>query len=275
MLTSNDIKNATFGRAGRGYKTNEVDEILDRAVETIEKLTADNADLLGKLEILADKVREYREDEDSIRNALLTAQRSADQIMKEATANAEALTAETQKVSDEALAAAKKKAEEMLYEAQEKSVAIVNETREKATLVMTEAKQKADNMLKEAQENCKVELMQLEATKKHAAEFRAALMDMYRQQFELMKRGPAVEYIPEAKEEPEETVEEAPVVEAVVEEAENREANFVSPEDIPLPIAEKPTDYEDDVEEDVVLADDINDIKGGFSLNIEDQDEEF
>ena len=267
MITANEIKNATFSRAGRGYKPVEVDEILDRAIEAIEKLTADNADLLAKLEILAEKVREYREDEDNIRGALLAAQRSADQIMREAKENAQALTDETQRVTDEALAAAKKKAEEMLYEAQEKSVAIVNETREKATAVMTEAKQKADNMLKEAEENCKVELMQLEATKKQAAEFRAALMDMYRQQFELMKKGPAVEYIPEAKEEKVEfksEVVEAPVVEEVVLDMEDREANFVSPEDIPLPIAEKPTDYDDE---------DDNDIQGGFSLNLDQQDE--
>ena len=269
MITANEIKSATFGRAGRGYKTAEVDIILDKAAETIEKLTADNEALLSKLEILAEKVQEYRNDEDSIRNALLTAQRSADQIMREAKENADALSAETQKITDEALSAAKKKAEEMLYDAQEKSVAIVNETKEKATAVLTEAKQKSDNMLKEAQENCKLELMQLEATKKQAAEFRAALMDMYRQQFELMKKGPEVEYIPEPKEElvPEEpeTAEDVnTMVEEVVEEIieENREANFVSPEDIPLPIASKPFafDVEDGVED-------------GFSLNL--QDDEF
>ncbi|MBR4282475.1 MAG: DivIVA domain-containing protein [Clostridia bacterium] len=262
MITASEIKSATFGRAGRGYKTTDVDVILDKAAETIEKLTADNAALLSKLEILAEKVQEYRNDEDTIRNALLTAQRSADQIMKEANANAEAITAETQRVSDEALSAAKKKAEEMLYDAQEKSVAIVNETREKATAVMNEAKDKADNMLKEAQENCRIEFMQLEATKKQAAEFRAALMDMYRQQFELMKKGPEVEYVPEAKEEPE--IAEEPsvaVVEDVEEEIADREANFVSPEDIPLPIASKPFafDEEDGVED-------------GFSLNLDQED---
>ena len=273
MITANEIKNATFGRAGRGYKTADVDAILDQAVETIEKLTAENASLISKLEILADKVQEYRNDEDSIRNALLTAQRSADQIMREANENAEALTAETQKITDEALSAAKKKAEEMLYDAQEKSVAIVNETKEKATAVMNEAKQKADNMLKDAEENCKVELMQLEATKKQAAEFRAALMDMYRQQFELMKKGPEVEYIPEAKEEPAQEEPEiteddmvAEVVEEIMEEnigvvAEDREANFVSPEDIPLPIASKPIDFDDDYN-----------VENGFSLNVEEEE---
>ncbi len=266
MITAEDIKKATFGRAGRGYKTMDVDELLDKAADTIEKLTADNADLLAKLEILAEKVQEYRKDEDSIRGALLAAQRSADQIMREANENAEALTAETQRVSEEALSAAKKKAEEMLYEAQEKSVSIVNETRDKATQVMTEAKQKADNMLKEAEENCKVELMQLEATKKQAAEFRAALMDMYRQQFELMKKGPAVEYIPDKKEEPasEKTEAEEPYVEPFVKEVEDvadaEEATYVSPEDIPLPIASKPIKFDDE-----------DDVEEGFSLSV-DQD---
>lgn len=269
MLTSNDIKNATFGRAGRGYKTIDVDNLLDKVVETIDQLNAENRDLLAKMEILAEKIKEYRNDEDSIRNALLTAQRSADQIMREANANAEKITSDAQSVSDEALSAAKKKAEEMLKEAQEKSIAIVNETKEKATLVMAEAKQKADNMLETAQENCKAELAALEATKKQAAEFRAALMDMYRQQFELMKKGPAVEYIPEKKEEPApaEVEPKEIFVETFVEDVEevagDREANFVSPEDIPLPIAPKPVDFDDE-----------DDVQGGFSLNI-DQDEDF
>ncbi len=272
MITSNDIRNATFGRAGRGYKTMDVDMLLDRAVETIDQLTAENQELLRKMEILAEKIQEYRRDEDSIRNALLTAQRSADQIMREAKENAETLTNDTQSVTDEALAAAKKKAEEMLKEAQEKSIAIVNETKEKAAIVLTEAKQKADNMLKDAEEDCQKELLQLEATKKQAAEFRAALMEMYRQQFELMKKGPAVEYIPPKKEEEAqpETLSEAPVTEPVAEEVEDREANFVSPEDIPLPIAEKPSDYADD---DFILTNDDN-IQGGFSLNAS-EDEEF
>lgn len=272
MLTSNEIKNVTFGRAGRGYKTSDVDALLDRAIETIDQLNAENAELLRKMEILAEKIQEYRNDEDSIRAALLTAQRSADQIMKEAKEKSEALEGETRAKTEEALSAAKNKAEEMLLEAQQKSVAIVNETREKATVVMAEAKQKSENMLREAEEGCRAELMQLEATKKQAAEFRAALMDMYRQQFELMKKGPAIEYVPKREEEPEvkeevvlpEREEETPV--------EDKTANYVSPEDIPLPIAEKPTDYQYDILEDDF--DDDNDFKieNGFSVKVEDED---
>lgn len=286
MITSAEIKNAKFGRATRGYKPVDVDIILERAAETIDRLNNENAEILRKMEVLAEKIQEYRKDEESIHAALLTAQRSADQLMREANENAQAVVTKAQNTSDEALSAAKNKAEEMLKEAQQKSVAVVNETREKATMYMEEAKAKSDNIVAEAQKKadqmtqeavkkCKIELMQLEAVKKQAAEFRAALMDMYRQQFELMKKGPVIELSVEEElneefeqqEQEEDAVEEAQSVEEVSEQPQETEANaaanYVDPVDVPLPVAEKP---QDDEQDDA----DISPILGGFQLNSEE-----
>lgn len=90
MITAKDIRESTFSRAARGYKVDEIDEYLEKVADSVEKLTEENKTLVKKMEILASKVQEYREDEDNIRAALITAQRSADAIVKEAKRSVEA-----------------------------------------------------------------------------------------------------------------------------------------------------------------------------------------
>lgn len=84
MYTVEEIRNITFTKSLGGYKTSEVDDFIDVCADTVEALTAERDDLKKKMEILANKVREYREDEDSIRTALLSAQRMGDTVLREA-----------------------------------------------------------------------------------------------------------------------------------------------------------------------------------------------
>lgn len=84
MLSVDDIRNVQFTKNLGGYKTGEVDDFLDRCEETVERLLAEKAELTAKMNVLADKLVEYRKDEDSLRTALLDAHRMADQIEKEA-----------------------------------------------------------------------------------------------------------------------------------------------------------------------------------------------
>lgn len=85
MLTIDEIKNIAFRKAGMGgYKPEDVDEFIDDVIETFEKMKAEKADLLRKLDILATKIEQYRADEETVRNALLSSQKVADQALKEA-----------------------------------------------------------------------------------------------------------------------------------------------------------------------------------------------
>ncbi len=84
MYTVDDIRNITFTKTFGGYKTSEVDDFIDICADTVEQLHNDNEDLKKKMEILANKVVEYRNDEDSIRTALLSAQRLGDTVLREA-----------------------------------------------------------------------------------------------------------------------------------------------------------------------------------------------
>ncbi|MBQ4129314.1 MAG: DivIVA domain-containing protein [Ruminococcus sp.] len=85
MLTIEEIKNIAFRKAGMGgYRPDDVDEFIDDVIETIEKMKAEKADLLKKMDILATKIEQYRDDEETVRNALLSSQKIADQALKEA-----------------------------------------------------------------------------------------------------------------------------------------------------------------------------------------------
>ncbi len=101
MMTLEEIRNIEFNR-GRGYRSEEVDDFIDECVETIEHLVQENAEVNQKMKALADKVAEYRNDEDNIRSALLSAQRTGDTIIREAEAKAKALLESAQQEADAA-----------------------------------------------------------------------------------------------------------------------------------------------------------------------------
>lgn len=85
MLTIEEIKDIAFRRAGmNGYRADDVDEFIDDVIDTIEKMKAEKADLLRKMDILATKIEQYRNDEETVRNALLASQKMADKAQREA-----------------------------------------------------------------------------------------------------------------------------------------------------------------------------------------------
>ena len=92
MYTASEIRNVQFTKNMGGYKVNEVEAFVEACAETVEALTAEKEELTKKLSILADKLVEYRRDEDNIRSALLSAQRTGDAIIREANENAAAIT---------------------------------------------------------------------------------------------------------------------------------------------------------------------------------------
>ena len=92
-MTLDSIRNVEFTR-GRGYRADEVDDFIDACVETMEALQRENDTLNQKMKVLADKLVEYRHDEDSIRSALLSAQRTGDGILRDAKEQAEKIVQE-------------------------------------------------------------------------------------------------------------------------------------------------------------------------------------
>ena len=89
MLTPNDIANKKFDKAMGGYRIDDVEAFLSQVSDTVIALYEDKKNLEEKIEILAEKLEEYRADEDSLRNALLGAQKLGDSVIRESKAKAE------------------------------------------------------------------------------------------------------------------------------------------------------------------------------------------
>ena len=85
-----------------GYKTIEVDEFLDQCADVVEELTKQNDENTRKMQVLAETIVDYRNQEDSIRSALISAQRMSESVI-----------ADARKQADDILAAAQSEAESM------------------------------------------------------------------------------------------------------------------------------------------------------------------
>lgn len=85
MLTPQEVSERAFAKASfGGYNMAMVDEFLDLLTADYSALYNENAVLKSKLKVLVDKVEEYRSTEEAMRKALMTAQRMADDLVKEA-----------------------------------------------------------------------------------------------------------------------------------------------------------------------------------------------
>lgn len=90
MLTLNEIRNVNFRKSNfGGYRAEDVEAFIDEVQLSYDTLLKENAELVKKLEVLASKLEEYQNEEDSIRNALMNAQKVGDASLRDAKHKAE------------------------------------------------------------------------------------------------------------------------------------------------------------------------------------------
>ena len=141
MFTPQQIDQISFGRSTfGGYDMQQVDEFLEPLTEDYVTLYKENALLKSKMRVLVSKLEEYRKNEASMKEAVLTAQRTCDKMVRDAeaksaqilsTANASAAAA----VATAAPAASASPASEALIAAEN---ARVEEARKVAVSRITE-----------------------------------------------------------------------------------------------------------------------------------------
>lgn len=82
--------NVSFNKAmAFGYRTEDVDDFVTNALQITKELQGENETLQRKLEVLASTLENYREEEDSLRSALIGAQKLGDSILKDSRQKAE------------------------------------------------------------------------------------------------------------------------------------------------------------------------------------------
>ena len=114
MITSKDVRNKRFEKAAFGYKQEDIDEFFSQLEAELDEMERERAESNNKIQILAEKVREYMKDEDALKDALLGAQKQGHQVIDEANAKAEHIIAEAKAKADEMEAEATTKHQEAM-----------------------------------------------------------------------------------------------------------------------------------------------------------------
>lgn len=91
MLPPHELKNKEFTHALRGYSAAEVDEYIEFVIEKYTELYRENDKLEKQQKLTQSQLDIYKNDEASIRGALVNAQRAAVQIVEEANERADVI----------------------------------------------------------------------------------------------------------------------------------------------------------------------------------------
>lgn len=215
MLTLKQISEISFRKSNfSGYKPEDVDDFIDEVTESftallkenqtakakIAELTEKNTEYKEKMVLLAQKVEQYKKDEEGIKDALLTAQKLGNQSVKEAKKKGDAILADANK---------------------------------KADVILNDATNKQKQMVVNYESQIETKKKELDSLKALVTEFRTNLFSLYRDHLKQIENLP--DYTEEFKnkktEEPKPVAKQEPVAAPVVE----TKPAPVKEEVIPLP----------------------------------------
>lgn len=100
LLTSLDVVNQSFKKSMRGYDSAEVDEFLDNVAETLQTYAQRTKDLERDMLAKEESLAEYEKMKDILHEALLMAQKSADERVKSAQGQATKIISEAKEKAD-------------------------------------------------------------------------------------------------------------------------------------------------------------------------------
>ena len=202
MLTPKDLRNHEFQASGRsGYLAADVDEYLDEVYASYDQMFRENAEIVRKLQVLADRLAQYKDDEENIRNALVEAQRMKNSIIVEAQQKAQGQLSETEEKiraaresvdaqSGEILDKARVEAEEILKDARAEAQEIIDRANHKATDLLDTANAIYEEKVGSVAEEAAKEEAYLDKIKTESVRIRKQLSDTYQMQMELLSFAP-------------------------------------------------------------------------------------
>lgn len=202
MITPSELKSYEFKTAGRNaYKADDVDSFFGEVLVSYEKIFRENVELLKRISLLADKLEGYKKDEDSIKQAVLSAQKAADIIVRDA----EESVADAKDEAEAILAAARGEADIIKSDAEKQAIAdsdlLLSIARDKAEDIIKRAKEKAHEILIEANDTASdtvgaatrtitSESIHYDMLKKEVSDFRASILAQYKAHIELISKLP-------------------------------------------------------------------------------------
>jgi cell division initiation protein len=82
--TPNDLQNLTFKKRLAGYSEDMVNDVLDKIIEDYSVYIKENVELKDKLSLLNEGLQHYKTIEESLQNTLIVAQKTGEDIKKNA-----------------------------------------------------------------------------------------------------------------------------------------------------------------------------------------------
>ena len=118
-LTPVDLQSVQFRKSWRGYSCDQVDSFLHKATRDYELVYKENLELKENLNNIQSLLDTYRQMEDTLKNTLILAQKSADEIKKLADQEAELIRREAKSQAENTKAWAAAQVEERMRKYEE------------------------------------------------------------------------------------------------------------------------------------------------------------
>lgn len=150
MISSKELRQKDLEITQNGYNIAEVDALMAESAATIDAYEKQSGDLYHKLEVLAGKIEEYRQEEDAIKTALVTAQKMADKITKESNETASLLISKSEETAKDTVANAKAESDKIISSAREYSTNLIAEKTQQAEEITNKAQDRANEVIASA-----------------------------------------------------------------------------------------------------------------------------
>ncbi len=115
-LTPLDIQNKDFGKGFRGFVQEEVNDFLDRIAKEMELFIKESLEAKEEISRLKEKLSHYNKIEETLHNAIIVAQETAEEVKRNANKEAELIRREADKDSSRIVEDARYKASRILSE---------------------------------------------------------------------------------------------------------------------------------------------------------------
>jgi cell division initiation protein len=165
-VTPHDLRNAELREAFRGYRPDEVEELLERAALTLERMHERNRQLQEKIAGLEAEGSTAKEMETVLRQTLLLAQRTA----------------------DETVTAAHEKARQLVEESEDRSMTLTSEAEEQARIIGEAQRQKYEAIVSELSARRDLLTLDIDALERVQADYRGRLRAVLEKELEELDR---------------------------------------------------------------------------------------
>lgn len=193
MYTAESIREVEFTKTGMsGVKSSEVYTFVDEVANDFEALSKQNEELIEKLKVLADCIEEYRKNEDTVKTAILTAQKTADRVLADANERASAILEEKTKAAQEAEKTANQTAQKLITDAQNKSREMLDDATMRSKNMLSQAQEDAKKKQSEIDKMIGQQMLTYNYIKDEVKAFKERIVESYKVHLDSLSNVPAM-----------------------------------------------------------------------------------